>query len=60
MRELRYMLGWDQEDLAVAFSWSQSKVARFERDPSSVRLTDEDRIRLRRLRVLAEKKSVMA
>jgi transcriptional regulator with XRE-family HTH domain len=55
-RELRYMLGWDQEDMAVAFSWSQSKVARFEADPSSVRLTDEDRVRLRRMRALADRK----
>ncbi|HJR45872.1 MAG TPA: hypothetical protein VJ927_09730 [Actinomycetota bacterium] len=44
-RERRYMLGWDQDDMAVAFSWSQSKVARFEADPCSVKLTDEDKIR---------------
>jgi transcriptional regulator with XRE-family HTH domain len=52
-RDLRHMLGWTQTDLGVAMSWSQSKVARFEAS-EPVMLSDEDRVRLARLRVLAD------
>jgi len=45
--------------MAVAFSWSQSKVARFEAG-EPIRLTDEDKVRLRRMRVLAERRAVPA
>lgn len=47
------MRGWSQADLGVAMSWSQSKVARFEAG-EAVTLSDEDRVRLARLRVLAD------
>jgi len=42
--------------MAVAMTWSQSKVARWEAG-EPVRLTEEDRIRLARLRVLADRRA---
>ena len=55
-RDLRFVLRWDQQDLAVAMGWSQSKAARWEAG-ENVRLSDEDRVRLARLRVLADRRS---
>ena len=52
-RDLRHMRGWTQTDLGVAMSWSQSKVARFEAG-EPVTLSDEDRVRLARLRILVD------
>ena len=43
--------------MAVALSWSQSKVARWEAG-EQVWLTDEDPVRLARLRVLADRRPV--
>ena len=50
LRTLRLVRGWSQEDAAALLSWSQSKVARFEAG-EPVRLTDDDLVRLHRLRV---------
>lgn len=50
------MLRWDQQDMAVAMGWSQSKTARWEAG-ERVRLTDEDRVRLARLRVLVDRRA---
>lgn len=55
-RDLRFMLRWDQQDMAVAMGWSQSKTARWEAG-ERVRLTDEDRVRLARLRVLVDRRA---
>jgi transcriptional regulator with XRE-family HTH domain len=53
-RDLRAIRGWSQTDLAVALDWSRQKVQRFEAG-EEVSLTDEDRVRLARLRALAER-----
>jgi transcriptional regulator with XRE-family HTH domain len=57
LRTLRSIRGWSQEDFAALMDWSQSKVARYEAG-EPVRLTDDDVIRLHRLRVLPEPQSV--
>jgi transcriptional regulator with XRE-family HTH domain len=56
MRTLRLVRGWSQEDFAALMGWSQSKAARYEAG-EPVRLTDDDLVRLHRLRVLAEQVS---
>ena len=53
-RDLRAIRGWSKTDLAVALDWSRQKVQRFEAG-EEVSLTDEDRVRLARLRALAER-----
>lgn len=55
-REFRAIRGWSQTDLAVALDWSRQKVQRFEAG-EDVSLTDEDRVRLSRLRALADRRS---
>lgn len=55
-REFRRVRGWSQSDLAVALEWSRQKVQRYEAG-EDVPLTDEDRVRLHRLRLLAERVS---
>jgi transcriptional regulator with XRE-family HTH domain len=53
--DLRLVAGWSQSDLAVALGWSRQKVQRYEAG-EDVPLTAEDRVRLGRLRLLAERK----
>ena len=50
-KEFRALRGWSQTDLAFALGWSRQKVQRYEAG-EDVPLTDEDRVRLHRLRVL--------
>lgn len=52
VQDLRAVVGWS--DLAVALQWSRQKVQRYEAG-EEVPLTDADRVRLARLRVLAER-----
>ena len=55
-RDFRAIKGWSQTDLAVVMDWSRQKVQRYEAG-EDVALTDEDRVRLARLRALAERLS---
>jgi len=58
-KEFRALRGWSQDDLAAALDWSRQKVQRYEAG-EPVPLTDEDKVRLRRMRVLAERRAVSA
>lgn len=53
-KDFRFLKGWSQADLAVALEWSRQKVQRYEAG-EDVPLTDDDRVRLARMRLLAER-----
>lgn len=55
-RDFRALKGWSQSDLAVALEWSRQKVQRYEAG-EDVPLTDEDRVKLARMRLLIERAS---
>ena len=55
-KTFRAIRGYSQADLAAALDWSRQKLQRYEAG-EDVPLTDEDRVRLARMRLLDERVS---